>query len=191
MKLPTKRMGFLMAAVVGALLGPGFGTALASGTTCETLNMVWHDPSSGAVIRSEPYECGADLCAGYRCKEGNEISPACYNAAECPDACAGECVSIPTAQLDCGTTCSSAGCGVTMIWYKRGKLLREEPYECEADACAGYRCLDGSEISPACYTASQCSKSCKTGTCVSVPSLQGAGDCDGDLCSMVDDGSGS
>ncbi|MEW6272999.1 MAG: hypothetical protein AB1689_27290 [Thermodesulfobacteriota bacterium] len=182
MSRTTKRT-FLLVAAVGAVLAARGGPASASTeVTCSSLSMVWHDPETGAVIRSEPYVCGADLCGGYRCKEGNEISPACYGEAECPVACGGECVHVPTAQLDCATMCNGAGCGIQMTWYKRRTLLRSEPYDCTADACTGFRCLDGSEISPACYTAAQCAKSCKSGTCVDVPALQ-QGDCNAALCS--------
>lgn len=167
-------------AVVIAWVAP----SLASGETCTNLNMVWHDPTTGAVIRSEPYACGSDLCGGYRCKEGNEISPACYNAQECAAACAGECVYVPTAQLDCATMCSSAGCDVRMTWYQRRTLLRSDPYECSLDACTGYRCLVGNEISPACYSATECAKSCRKGKCVNIQTLQ-AGDCDATLCSLL------
>jgi hypothetical protein len=173
----------VLVAVLLAAAGLVMAAPSLAQVTCSDLNMVWHDPNTGAILRSEPYVCGSDLCAGYRCKAGNEISPACYNAAECPTACAGECVYVPTAQLDCQTMCSgSVGCGIVMTWYKGRTLLRSDPYDCTADACAGYRCLKGSEISPACSTASQCAKSCKQGTCVNIPSLQ-TGDCNADLCS--------
>lgn len=176
-----KRMSAVtFTAVVIAWVAP----SLASGETCTNLNMVWHDPTTGAVIRSEPYACGSDLCGGYRCKEGNEISPACYNAQECAAACAGECVYVPTAQLDCATMCSSAGCDVRMTWYQRRTLLRSDPYECSLDACTGYRCLVGNEISPACYSATECAKSCRKGKCVNIQTLQ-AGDCDATLCSLL------
>lgn len=184
MRHSMERKVFLFVLTLGAVLLVRGGTVSASGeVTCPNLNMVWHDPTTGAILRSEPYMCGSDLCSGYRCKVGNEISPACYNASECPNACAGECVYVPTAQLDCATMCSSAGCGVMMSWYKGKTLLRSEPYDCTVDACAGYRCLSGLEISPACYNASQCAKSCRKGTCVAIPSLQ-QGDCTAELCSL-------
>ena len=184
--MPTtmKRKVFLFVAVLAALAVVRSAAVFASTELpCPNLDMVWHDPQSGAVIRSEPYMCGSDLCGGYRCKEGNEISPACYNATECPLACAGECVYVPTAQLDCATMCTSGGCGVEMTWYKGKTLLRSEPYECELDACDGFRCLNGYEISPACYSASECAKSCRKGACVDIPSVQ-AGDCNSEICSM-------
>jgi hypothetical protein len=184
MGITVKKRVFPFVAALATVAIVGSVAAFASTElTCPNLDMVWHDPESGAVIRSEPYVCGSDLCGGYRCKEGSEISPACYNADQCAAACAGECVYVPTAQLDCETMCGSAGCGVVMTWYKGRTLLRSEPYECALDACAGSRCLDGNEISPACYSASQCAKSCKRGTCVDIQSLQ-EGDCNADLCSM-------
>ena len=177
----TKKVVLFLAmlAAVAAVRGA------AAQTTCPNLYMTWHDPVSGAVLRSDPYVCGTDLCAGYRCKVGTEISPACYDSAQCAAACGGECVYVPTAQLDCQTMCSTgsgaSSCDVVMTWYKRKTLIRSEPYDCTADACAGLRCLNGNEISPACYSASECSRSCKTGTCVDIPTLQ-QGDCNATLC---------
>lgn len=185
MRIAKERGALLFLAGLATVLLTGTAGAFASTeVVCSELNMVWHDPQTGAIIRSEPYVCGADLCGGYRCKEGNEISPACYNADQCSIACAGECVDIQAAQLDCESLCASADCGVVMTWYKNRTLLRSEPYVCETDACGGYRCLIGNEISPACYNASQCAKSCRKGTCVDIPSLQ-SGDCNADLCGMV------
>ena len=184
MSIVMQKWVFLVAAALAAAVVAQRHTARASTELiCADLYMVWHDPESGEVLRSDPYVCGADLCGGYRCKEGNEISPACYSAAECPSACAGECIYIPTAQLDCENLCSSTGCSLLMTWYKNRTLLRAEPYDCELDACAGYRCLVGNEISPACYDARQCARSCKNGTCVDIGSLQ-EGDCNADLCSI-------
>lgn len=63
-------------------------------SVCEGKTMVWRD-SSGSITRSEPYSCTEDTCQGYRCVNGNEISPACYNESECPSACTtGVCVKI-------------------------------------------------------------------------------------------------
>ena len=60
----------------------------------------------GRTARPSPYTCGNDLCAGYRCVVGNTISPACFTAEQCAAACAGACVDIPTASLDCSTMCA-------------------------------------------------------------------------------------
>lgn len=181
--MKTKAILFITIFTAGVVV-PGVPVFASTTLICPELNMVWHDPKTDTVIRSEPYECGADLCDGYRCRVGNEISPACYSTEECVAACGGECVYVPTAQLDCATMCSSAGCDVQMTWYKHKKLLRSDDYECSLDACTGYRCLMGDEISPACYSASECAKSCRKGTCVDIPSLQ-QGDCDSALCSML------
>lgn len=178
----SKRKAILSVTMLAAMLVFGGTVPARAEMTCPNLFMVWHS-STGAVLRSEPYTCGSDLCGGYRCKEGNEISPACYNAQQCPVACTGECVYVPTAQLDCETMCSVTDCGIVMTWYKGKTLLRSEPYDCALDTCAGYRCLEGDEISPACYSASQCAKSCRQGTCVEIPSLQD-GDCNAELCGM-------
>lgn len=194
----SKTKAWLGAAVLAA--GLTAGSAFAADVVCSNLDMVWHDPVTGAVLRSDPYVCGSDLCGGYRCKVGTEISPACYDAAQCPAACAGECVLIPSAQLDCATLCDpgtsppppppAPTCEVDMTWYKRKQLIRTEPYDCTTDTCAGFRCLtkDGTEISPACYSARECARACLTGTCVGIPTLQ-QGDCNANLCG--DAGSGS
>jgi hypothetical protein len=80
-------------------------TPTPSTTTCSTLNMVWRD-ANNAVIRSEPYTCGADDCLGFRCVVGDEISSECYDEAQCSAVCTGRCIDIQTAQLDCETLCS-------------------------------------------------------------------------------------
>jgi len=63
-----------------------------------------------------------------------------------------------------------AGCtGIEMVWPTVG---RREPYVYGTDACAGYRCLTGKEISPACYSAQECPAACTGGTCVSITEMK-------------------
>jgi hypothetical protein len=66
---------------------------------CRPLSMVWE--IDGIEIRREGYNFVADSCAGYRCLVGNDISPACYNERECPTACSGLCLFIPSMQKQC------------------------------------------------------------------------------------------
>lgn len=62
---------------------------------CFGIEMVWQ-----GMGRREPYDYSADLCAGYRCLNGTEISPSCLNYSECAD-CDGACISIPEMREKC------------------------------------------------------------------------------------------
>ncbi len=151
-------------------------------TTCGNLVYVWPGGTTG------PYTCGADLCAGFRCVVGNTISPACYAADQCAAACAGVCVDVPTAQLDCATMCTvqppanepppvlPATCDTLVYSWPDGATM---PYTCE-DSCVGQRCLTGTTISPECYTVPvECAAACPgpDGTCVDTPTDDCAGLC--------------
>lgn len=139
---------------------------------------------------TSPYTCGNDLCAGYRCVVGNTISPACFTADQCATACAGECVDIQVAALDCSTMCTvqppatepppvlPTTCDNLVYSWPDGSSL---PYTCE-DSCAGQRCVVGSTISPTCYDQGTCDvTTCPDGTCVDTPTA----DC-GELCALGD-----
>jgi len=76
----------------------GPGRAIEQPLSCTGLEMVW------TTGRRDPYQYAGDACAGYRCLKGSEISPACYNAQECPAACSETCVSIPAMQQICSPT---------------------------------------------------------------------------------------
>ena len=139
-------------------------------TTCGNLSYVW--PNGG----SSPYTCGADLCGGFRCVIGDTISPACYSADQCAAACAGSCVDIQTAQLDCTTMCKvqppvgtiqpPPPCAKLSYVWPDGTTM---PYDCN-DSCQGQRCVTGSTISPACYGAGECDvNTCPDGTCIDTP----------------------
>ncbi len=151
--------------------------------SCGNLNYVW---PTGLTL---PYACGADLCQGFRCVLGNTISPACYTASQCADACAGDCVDVQTAQLDCSTMCTvqppandpappppPATCDSLVYVWPDGTTM---PYACD-DSCEGQRCVTGTTVSPECFAAGECDAStCPDGTCVDTP----AQDC-GTLCSL-------
>ena len=153
-----------------------------SSQTCGNLVYSWPTGTTS------PYTCGADLCAGYRCVLGTTISPACYTAEQCAAACAGTCVHIPTAQLDCSTMCEvqppanepppvvPPTCANLVYSWPDGSTL---PYTCD-DACAGERCVVGTTISPACYTPAECAAACD-GTCVDVQTISCSG-----LCELAD-----
>lgn len=141
-------------------------------TTCGNLSYVW---PTGATA---PYTCGSDLCQGFRCVIGNTISPACYAADQCAAACAGDCVDVQTAQLDCSTLCSvqppanepspavEPPCAELVYEWSDGTTM---PYTCDDD-CQGERCVTGSVISPQCYGAGECDDAtCPDGTCVATP----------------------
>jgi len=141
-------------------------------TTCGNLSYAWPNGSTS------PYTCGADLCAGFRCVTGNTISPACYSADQCAAACAGSCVDVQAAQLDCKTMCTvqppvapvppppPPTCANLVYSWPDGTNM---PYNCD-DACQGQRCVTGSTISPECYGTGQCDASvCPAGTCVNTP----------------------
>ena len=149
--------------------------------TCGNLVYTW--PNSTTA----PYTCGSDLCQGFRCVVGNTISPACYAADQCAAACAGACVDVQTAALDCSTMCTvqppatepppalPETCGSLVYEWADGTTM---PYTCE-DSCNGQRCLTGSTISPACYGAGECdATTCPDGECVNTPTDNCA-----DLCS--------
>ena len=153
-------------------------------TTCGNLVYAWPNGTTS------PYTCGNDLCAAYRCVVGNTISPACYTADQCAAACAGSCVDVQTAQLDCGVMCSvqppatspppvlPPSCGKLVYLWPDGTTM---PYTCD-DACIGQRCIIGTTISPACYDAGQCdATTCPGGVCVDTPAV----DC-ASLCALAD-----
>jgi hypothetical protein len=160
--------------------------------------MVWE--IDGQEIRREGYVFVGDACAGYRCLVGNDISPACYNDRECPTACKGLCLSVPSMAIQCPVRIDggaaidrptpvvdaavvdddSIGCDdADMVWVNgNGVASRRDPncasratstsgfcYDFSDDACDGYRCLVGKDISPACSTRSSCTAECG-GTCV-------------------------
>ena len=165
------------------------GTQPPPGTTpppasCGNLVYAWPNGTTA------PYTCGSDLCGGYRCVTGNTISPACFTAEQCAASCAGSCVDIPTASLDCGTMCTvqppatqpppplPVTCDSLSYSWPDGTST---PYAC-ADSCTGQRCVVGTTISPTCYDPGACDAStCPDGTCVDVP----ADDC-GSLCALGD-----
>ena len=148
-------------------------------------NLVYSWPSG----TTSPYTCGADLCMGYRCVQGNTISPACYTAEQCAAACVGSCVDVQTAQMDCANMCSiqppltspstpPATCSnLTYVWPDGTTM----PYSCN-DTCAGQRCVKGTVISPECYAAGNCIDACTGGTCVDLP----APDCSS-ICALGDE----
>ena len=151
-------------------------------TTCGNLVYVWPNGTTA------PYTCGSDLCAGYRCVVGNTISPACYAADQCAAACAGSCVDVQTAALDCSTMCTvqppatqpppvlPQSCNALVYSWPDGTTM---PYTCN-DTCQGERCVTGSTISPECFALGACDlNTCPTGTCVVTP----AADCNA-LCAM-------
>ena len=150
--------------------------------TCGNLSYAWPNGTTS------PYTCGQDLCQGFRCVVGDTISPACYTADQCAAACAGSCVDVQTAQLDCSTMCtvqpSAAAppppplttCDSLVYEWPDGTTM---PYTCEDD-CVGQRCLTESAISPDCYVDGDCdATTCPEGTCVDTPTS----DCTA-LCAM-------
>jgi len=55
-----------------------------------------------------------------------------------------------------------------MVWHDASNaVIRSDKYVCGTDACDGYRCVVGNEISPACYNADQCASICG-GQCVKI-----------------------
>ncbi len=143
-----------------------------SSVTCGNLVYTWPNGSTS------PYTCGADLCAGFRCVVGNTISPACYLADQCASACAGACVDVQTAQLDCTTMCTvqppanqpppvlPATCSNLVYAWPDGTTM---PYTCD-DTCDGKRCVIGTTISPECFTHGDCDETtCPGGECVNTP----------------------
>lgn len=66
---------------------------------CRPLSMVWE--LDGQEIRRQGYVFAGDACAGYRCLVGDTISPACTNDRECPTACKGLCLSVPSMAIQC------------------------------------------------------------------------------------------
>ena len=151
-------------------------------TTCGNLSYEWPNGTTS------PYTCGQDLCQGFRCVVGNTISPACYTADQCAAACAGSCVDVQTAQLDCSTMCTvqpsatepppviAPSCASLNYEWADGTTM---PYSCDDD-CVGQRCVTESTISTECYVAGDCdSTTCPDGTCIDTP----AADC-GALCAM-------
>jgi hypothetical protein len=66
---------------------------------CRPLSMVWE--IDGQELSRQGYVFAGDACAGYRCLVGNTISPACYNDRECPTACKGLCLSVPSMAMQC------------------------------------------------------------------------------------------
>ena len=81
-------------------------TPTPSAAECSSLRMTWYD-EAGSLLQSIPYTCSEDLCAGFRCIVGDEISPACYDDLQCASACGGWCLSIPDAQFDCPALCDA------------------------------------------------------------------------------------
>lgn len=65
------------------------------------LQMIWED--DGRIVRREPYDFHSDRCDGLRCalSAGSDISPACFNEAECQRDCGGRCLSIADMQALC------------------------------------------------------------------------------------------
>jgi cysteine-rich repeat protein len=125
-----------------------------------------------------PYTCGADTCAGFRCVVGNTISAACYNADQCAAACAGSCVDVQTAQLDCSTMCSvqppanepppvlPETCETLVYAWPDGSTM---PYTCDDD-CHGQRCVTAPTVDPTCYKGDECDgTTCPNGVCVDTP----------------------
>jgi len=148
------------------------GTTPTPSTTCGNLSYTMPGGSSA------PYTCGADLCGGFRCVVGNTISAACYTAAQCSEACAGSCVDVQTAQLDCATMCSVQPpanepppvlpqiCEQLAYVWPDGTTM---PYTCDDD-CHGQRCVTGSTIDPECFKGDDCdATTCPTGSCVDTP----------------------
>ncbi|MFN2427192.1 MAG: MopE-related protein [Candidatus Binatia bacterium] len=141
-------------------------------STCGNLFFSW--PTG----LTSPYTCGSDTCKGFRCLAGNTISPACYTAAQCADACSGDCVDIQTANLDCTTMCAvqppatepppvlPETCDQLVFSWPDGATL---PYSCDDD-CHGQRCVTGAAVSPECFTIDDCdSTTCPDGVCVDTP----------------------
>ncbi|MCX6739989.1 MAG: hypothetical protein NTZ49_02040 [Candidatus Parcubacteria bacterium] len=62
---------------------------------CTGINMVW--PDAG---RSDPYTYATDSCDGYRCLDGNSISPSCYSYRECIATCK-QCINISAVKGQC------------------------------------------------------------------------------------------
>jgi hypothetical protein len=60
---------------------------------------------------------------------------------------------------------------LSMVWKIDGIETRREGYTFVADSCAGYRCVVGNDISPACYNERECPTVC-SGLCLSVPSMR-------------------
>jgi hypothetical protein len=146
-------------------------------STCGNLNYTW---PNGTTL---PYTCGEDTCQGFRCVIGDTISPACYAADQCADACAGDCVDIQVAQLDCATMCGvqppandpappppAPTCANLVYLWPDGTTM---PYACD-DSCEGQRCITGTTVSPECFAPGDCdANTCPDGTCVDTP----ASDC--------------
>ncbi len=62
---------------------------------CVDVKMVWF---SG---REDSYSYQDDLCSGYRCLNGREITPSCYNFEQCKESCGGDCVDIEEQKRIC------------------------------------------------------------------------------------------
>ncbi|MEM4240016.1 MAG: hypothetical protein QXM31_00720 [Candidatus Woesearchaeota archaeon] len=130
---------------------------------CAGIQMVWEQG------RRENYTYAADLCTGYRCLRGNEISPACHNAVSCPAACTdGTCVYIPDAKQQC-PPCQDSDNGLN--YNVRGSVtgaLASFPTAPREDAC-----IDGQVREMFCNAQGlgesrlyDCPQGCENGACI-------------------------
>lgn len=175
---------------------------------CTDGEMVWYD-AEGVETRRD-YNCSSeqtsasgfcysfidDLCSGYRCVEGNDVSSTCLSETDCQASCGGTCVSISSMNTRCTTNlCTSAD----MVWNDAdGTETRRDDncasgsgpvsiggfcYDFTVDTCTGYRCVEGSDVSSICLSETDCQVSCG-GTCLSIPSMDTL--CTANLCTTVD-----
>jgi hypothetical protein len=97
--------------------------------------------------------CGnGELEPGEECDDGDLIADD-----DCSNLCLGT-QAPPT------TPPAASTCGNLVYKWPNGNT---SPYTCGNDLCAGFRCVIGNTISPACYTAQQCASACG-GACVDV-----------------------
>ena len=59
--------------------------SLSKNQNISNFKMVWKEDN--IIVREEPFYPNEDMCNGYRCLKGNEVSPACYNLKECKEVC--------------------------------------------------------------------------------------------------------
>lgn len=112
----------------------------------------WFGAVSGAS-QDKTLLCGnGKLDPGEECDDDNFITD---------DGCSSICLGAQPTPV---STPVPSTCGNLVFSWPSGTT---SPYTCGNDLCAGFRCVLGNTISPACYTADQCAAAC-SGTCVDV-----------------------